>query len=308
MARDFDWEAYRTTPQSYTIEYISQCSKIGLDLHTLELAKHICNAYPILHSRKKELRQEIQSSTSSISEANPQPALHDALYYLHKLIHSLADSDAGLSFLCICGILGNYFPVQSTVLTFAELVTESAVPDDLAPTVQAWESLSPLFKCLQGSPVFGALVDKYTALGKQESVSDEGVPGGIRKRELQHGSAFSVVGSLLSMSRVSKGNMYEGQERGNRIAWLPDLTSCAGLDAGWETAVAEWLFGLKVELRGRFSEDLSEETYASEEILYSNCAEGEKPQMVVRFAPPGIPVDGVAVVWTPLEVKDKGKR
>jgi hypothetical protein len=132
-------------------------------------------------------------------------------------------------------------------------------------------------------------VDKYTALGNLTSTSDLGEEEGDGRRELQHGSAFSVVGSFMSMSHVAKGSIYEGQKQENRIIWLPELTSCAGFDAGWEMAVAEWLFGLKVELRGRWPEDLSEEAYAGEKVLYSNCAEGEKSQMVVRFAPPRRP-------------------
>jgi hypothetical protein len=300
MARDFDWETYRTTPQSFTTEYLSQCSKTKIDPYTLELAKHICSNYPIPQSRKQDLAQAVERSPIANIEADRKPNLGDSLYYL-KLVRTLADSDAGLSFLCICNILGHYYPVESTVKIFAELVNESAVPEDLVPTVQAWESLRPLFESLQGPPVFKEIVDKYTALG---NLCDQSEIESTGRQELQHSSAFGVVGSLISMSRLTKGTIYEGVKLENRIAWLPDITSCAGLDAGWERAVAEWLFGLKVEVRGRWPEDLSEETYAAEKVFSSNCEEGEKPQMVVRFAPPGRPVDRVPVAWTPLEVKD----
>jgi hypothetical protein len=302
MARNFDWATYRTTPQSFKTEYLSQCSKTKIDPYTLELAKHICNNYLIPQSRKQDRAQAVERSSIANIEADRKPDLGDSLYYLLKLVRTLADSDAGLSFLCICNVLGNYYPVESTVKIFAELVKESAVPEDLVPTVQAWESLRPLFESLQGPPVFKGLVDKYAALGNR---CDQNEVESTGRRELQHGSASSIVGSLIGMSRLTKGTIYEGVKSENRIAWLPDITSCAGLDAGWKTAVAEWLFGLKVELRGRWPEDLSEETHAKEKVLYSNCAEGEKSRMIVRFAPPGRPVDGVPVVWTPLQVKDR---
>jgi hypothetical protein len=81
--------------------------------------------------------------------------------------------------------------VENIVKIFAELVTESAVPEDLAPTVQGWESLKPIFECLQGQPVFGTFADKYTALGNLDSItkSDPSEPGGTGRRELQHDSA-----------------------------------------------------------------------------------------------------------------------
>jgi len=57
--------------------------------------------------------------------------------------------------------------------------------------------------------------------------------------------------------------------------------------------------------RGRLPKEPSEETLAKEKILYSNCEGAEKPQMAIRFAPPGIPVDGVPILSTLLKVKHR---
>jgi hypothetical protein len=281
MAKYFDWDSFRNTPPTLSTEQISSSAKIEIDTGTLKLAIHLCNQYPIPKSRKQELATALERSIVSKVQPESKIVLGDNLYYLLKLVNNLAAYGNGISLLCICNILGKYYPADSIVKIFEELVKESNVPHDLVPTHDSWQTLIPLFESLQGPPTFGAMVDKYTALGNLEEEVAE-------RPELAHIGALGVVGHLMAMAHLVRGEQ-------------PWILAVASRDAGWVAAVAEWLFDLKIELRVSFRE---ERAYG-EKILYTNCEEGVKAKMVIRFNPPGVPVDREPIIETPLEVKGR---
>jgi len=126
--------------------------------------------------------------------------------------------------------------------------------------------------------MFTAMVDKFTALGNSAEAID--------RPEVKHLSAYGVVSAFTSMSFLVRGE----QEL---------LLFLVGKDAGWISALAEWLFGLRFELRGSFSE----ESTHGERILYSNCGDGVKPRLVIRSNPAGVPVNGEPIIDTLLKAK-----
>ena len=127
--------------------------------------------------------------------------------------------------------------------------------------------------------MFAALVNKYTVLGNLDSKN----PG---RPLINHHGAGGVVEILAAISRHAR----------DKTLWSQLVV---GKDAGWAAAVSEWLFEVKFELRP----SLGEERIEGERLLYSNFGEGEKVQFVIRFNPPGIPVDREPIVDTPLKVK-----
>ena len=284
LAGYFNWAAFRTTALNLSAERLSNCSKIGIDVYALELAKHLCNHYPILESRKQSLVTSVESSIHPDVDIDRKLDLRDDVYCLLKVINELASSGSGLAFLCICNVLGNHYTSQSMEKIFEELVKEAGVPEDLVPTEEAWQSLYPLFNSFQGPPMFTALVEKYTALGNEE-------PWASARPEIRHMGALSIVSAFMAMWHLARGKQ-------------PWIIALAGMDAGWKAAVAEWLFGLKIELRGSFQE----ERLCGERLIYTNCLSGEKTQMVIRFNPPGVPVDGEAIVDMPLEVRNESTK
>lgn len=284
LAGYFNWAAFRTTALNLSAERLSNCSKIRIDVYALELAKHLCNHYPILEFRKQSLVTSVESSIDPDVDIDRKLDLQDDVYCLLKVINELASSGSGLAFLCICNVFGNYYTSQSMEKIFEELVKEAGVPEDLVPTEEAWQSLYPLFNSFQGPPMFAALVEKYTALGNEE-------PWASARPEIRHMGALSIVSAFMAMSHLARGKQ-------------PWILALAGMDAGWKAAVAEWLFGLKIELRGSFQE----ERLRGERLIYTNCLSGEKTQMVIRFNPPGDPVDGEAILDMPLEVRNESMK
>jgi len=274
-----DWEAFRTTPLSLTIDELSRYSKALVDPYTIEFAKKLCGQFITFSSTGLESLKSAIDRTSLVNLDNEATRMEDLL----KLIQALATSEDGLSFLGVCNVVSNYYTVDSAISIFSQLAIESAVPAELAPTLKEWQNVIPLLEILQGPPSFDELVNEYSKLELLHSNSGLG-----DRRGLEHISAEGVIGSIMAMSQTVRGEH-------------KDITSLAGKDAGWVVAVAEWLFSLKIELRLSMRED----KLAGDRALYSNCTNEEKVQFTVRFSPAGIPVDKAPIVSTPLKVKDR---
>jgi len=215
-----------------------------------------------------------------------------------KLIKILASSEAGLCSLAVCSVLGNYYTDESIPKVFSELAAEPAVPQDLAPTVQEWEDLKPLYASLRGTPAFGELADKYTKLGVEPTASD--VERDPQTKSLAHDGPFGVVSFLYCISIINKDSDVGVDPKTDRS----EIVALAVKEAGWGAAVADWLFGLKIRLRLGYPSRIPTESVASENLLYSTCAKGKKAQLTMCFASPVISINSVSFIETPLEVKE----
>ncbi|KAB5586009.1 hypothetical protein GE09DRAFT_1210596 [Coniochaeta sp. 2T2.1] len=289
MARHFNWETFsgHSSP-IVTADATALCSRLGINPNTLHLATTLCNAYAIPQQGKDAVAKAVEDKSIAFS---PLPTSDSTSADIDKLIKTLASSEAGLAFLAICSVIASYYTLDSIPKIFSELATESAVPPDLVPTPQDWETLKPLYANLGGPPSFTALVDRYTNLYIDSSA--------YQTRPLEHHGPKSVVIFLYCISLII-GDLAVGRTDRSGILVL------AGKDAGWAAAAAEWLFGLKIRLRMGPPSRVPVHSVASEGLLYSNCQEGERAQVTVCFAHPGVPVDGEPFVETPLGVRQRG--
>ena len=143
---------------------------------------------------KKKLAQAFTALHSNIDAL---PISDNRLHSLAKLVVNLSNSEESLALLCLCNVLGAYYPSESTVAIFSKLVKQADVSEDLKPTEQAWETLTPLFENLQGQPMFAALVNKYTALGDLDSENPD-------RPLLNHCGAGGVIEILEAISRHAR--------------------------------------------------------------------------------------------------------
>ncbi|KAB5582559.1 hypothetical protein GE09DRAFT_1211200 [Coniochaeta sp. 2T2.1] len=293
MARHFNWETFRTNPSpevnsNFGLDATALCSRLGINPDTLHLATTLCNAYAIPQQGKDAIAKAFEDKSITPSAL---PTSNSTAKDIGKLINTLASSDAGLSFLAVCAVIGTYYTLDSIPKIFSELAAESAVPPDLVPTPQDWETLKPLYANFRGPPAFTALVDRYTNLYIDTPA--------YQTKPLEHHGPKSVVIFLYCISLII-GDLAVGRTDRSGILVL------AGKDAGWAAAVAEWLFGLEIRLRMGPPSRVPVDSVASEGLLYSNCGEGEGAQVTVCFAHPGVPVDGEPFVETPLGVRQRG--
>jgi len=126
MIRLFDWDAFHATPLTLSIDQLAQCYALGLDTYTLQLAKHLCNQYPINLSRKQELAKSFTALRPNIDTL----PISDIKLHLVKLVVNLLNSEESLALSCVCNVLGLYYPSESIVAIFIELVEQAGVPGD----------------------------------------------------------------------------------------------------------------------------------------------------------------------------------
>jgi hypothetical protein len=119
-------------------------------------------------------------------------------------------------------------------------------------------------------------------------------------KSLAYNGTFGNVSFLYCISIINKESKVGVDPKSDRSG----IIALAGKDTGLGAAIAEWLFGLKIRLRMGYPSRILAESVASENLLYSNYTEGEKAQLTMCFASPGIPGNGFPFIETPLEVKE----
>jgi hypothetical protein len=258
------WERFLGSSISFTPYELSLYSRLELDSFALEIAKCLCSRLSIPSLAGKTLAEALEKS---LSIDDP----HRNLTYLQKITGKLSATESGLNVLSIVGVVCEYYTGEAVVPVFNRLARFLRLPVDLMPSTEKWRSLSQLSNTSSKIDDFTRLVDRLTQLGQAEGMQTSG---------FQHIGGEDVAGVLYGMGELRRG------DRKSR-------TACMGKDAGWVAAVAEWLFDLKIVLKGQDAR-----------VLYTNC-DAKNVQFDVRFQKPGVHVDGLPVLYDPLTVKGR---
>lgn len=259
-----DWATFRKEPLFFSSAQLARYSRTEVDPYVIEISKSLCRSFPLCLEAKNHLGRKFRCAPEVAKESESTGS------ELPSVVSQIAESEEGLLFLGILGVLTEYYNNTSVATVFDELAKWKKVPEDLAPTAQSWKTVATLLGNRLGSDEFRSAVDRYTQLG-QDSIT----------HDLQHTDGFTVMVALNTM-----GDLSCGREKGTPTAYV-------GKDAGWLAAVAEWLFDLKIELRSQKSC-----------VLFSNSGK-EKPQFSFQFKPPGVPVDGLPLKSVPLVPRQK---
>jgi len=250
-----DWGEVRTRNLTLSPEQLSQYSRSRLDPSTIEIAKLLCKNFPLCLGAKEYLEQRYKSQADIINEVHQTNT---------SLISNIAESEDGLLLLGITGVLTEHYDDESVGAIFIELAKWAKLPEDMAPTLQQWQTTVKSLDVKLGSVELSSAVEMYTKLGQGDAYDG-----------LKHTDA-SAVAAALSMMAL----MIDGQHPKLGIASV-------GKDAGWFAAVAGWLYDLKFDLRSK-----------DDRVLYSSVE--AEIQISIRFKDPGFPCDGIPIEDVPL--------
>lgn len=253
-----DWDAFRSNLASLSKDHLEHGSQFDLDPSTLEIAKTCFTAFPISQKAQQHLDKTLRSPLGADKQSEQRVTAPE-------LISEIAKSEEGLVLLGVIGVLTEYYNDASVATVLDEIAKWLEIPTDLRPSPQSWQSLTTLLARKFASAEFSTAVDKYTKLGEEETT----------KLDLPNTDGLGVAAGLCIMADIVRGRHPGG------------ITTFVGKDSGWLAAVAEWLFGLRFELRA-----------GREEMLYAS--EGGESQMTIRFRGPGVPCDGIPLQNVPL--------
>ena len=159
---------------------------------------------------------------------------------IKHVLKTLCETEQGAACAAICACLSVSYDTSYSSQVLRELSAQSLTPTTLTPALSQWAALMNVCAGAVTDSQFPTLVEGFSSL--------VGFPcRGREIRPLQEPTnAKALAGALLELAKVSNGS-------------TNSITFEGGADCGWIAAVAQWLFGLRLQILDR-----------SGSLLYSN--------------------------------------
>lgn len=223
---------------SFTIDVLSRLSRAGVDPITFEVGRVVCRDLTLGPLAQKPVYEALSTLQSFSSYGK-------VIWFgfgVRNVVHDLASTEQGMTCVAICAALRvSYHTSAAAVLR--ELSQRFGAPDGLLPALHQWEALLRVCTGALSASKFPRLVDGFSRI---VAPSRLGQP-------IPHFAPTTPVALTQALCLVSDAT------RG----CVASCTFVGGIDCAWLAAVAEWLYGLCVEIR---SGD-------SWEVLYRTSAE-----------------------------------
>ena len=172
--------------------------------------------------------------------------------------------------------LNDYFHPAALAEFLETLAKMSGMPETLRPARARWMELVRICGKIQPPASFHSLAQNYSRLGLAEEARNSNLEEGV--------GPMAVVEFIQGMSLISSG-----EEDGAIVMFC-------GRSAGWQAAIAEWMFGLRIKLT------ILDGTSIKGNGVHSNCQD-DQVQLTLAFNNPGIPMDGDTVDDPPMPIK-----
>ena len=221
-----DWVGLSNSTVSFTLGVLSRMCKAGVDPLTYTIGRALC--------KKTILPPEGQSKIENvISNLRSWPSFNKILWFgfgERHLIHELALTGEGLTLVALCSAIqenyGEYFGAR----TFQQLSIMMNAPDDLTPSLHQWRALVKVCQGLLSSGDFAKKVESFSRLFCPVTSTPN-----IQSRATSPEAIAKAIRSLGELS-IHQREIYKFR---------------GGLDCAWLAAVAEWLYGLHIEICDR---------------------------------------------------------
>ena len=203
---DMDWKSWSKT-RPFTIEALSIFNSIDVDPLTALIGGAICSRFK--YSSHGD--QNIANAFSSLQQPLGHP-IFGLGYTPRHIVPLILRSDEGSSFLAICGVLCEYYKLDTVTAVFMRLVHKSDVPREMQPAKSQWRRLIKACAGVLATSPFGTVITQYAERCKATTSQN----------------AVQIVDTLLSLNERKAIIVSE--------------------DGPFYAAVAEWLFGLKIAI------------------------------------------------------------
>ena len=221
------WVDLVDTTLSGTVGILSRYSAAGVDPYTALVAQKLCNNFAL----PPVGRRHIEDALSGLHcFGNVGKALWFGFGIKH-LVHTLADSEQGSICLALCAGLMECYSEPVGAEIFVEMVNLCDAPADLKPSVHQWKALMTACAGVFASTPFPIRLEFFRRLCYPGASTSWKCSTDLR----WHSTVESIAEVLLALGKVSRRE-------------LVSITILGGQDAGWVVAMAEWIFGLTINI------------------------------------------------------------
>lgn len=250
-----DWTALVSGGGNLSVQLLQRISAAGIDPFTIVVGQTVCGKFLWGPDGRKRFDEALQRCRGLAGYRN-------ALWFGFGVRHVasiLTATDQGAICAALCACIAECYTSDYAAEVLMEM-TKISQPFEITPSLVQWRNLVNSCAGLVTNSTFGIRAETFMRLvGDWRLNSWQGRPGpwtGYRGAAHQR----EIAETLLGLAKLSKNV-------------LSQMTVVGGADAGFIAAVADWLLGLDVEIRGGKEND----------TLFRNRGPEREPQLLVVY-------------------------
>ncbi len=248
-----DWVALSNHSVHFTVSVLARLSKAGIDPLTVVVGRALFHSAVLTPAVQKRVYE-------ALSKLKAFSSYGEVLWFgfgVRHIIHELAATEQGITAIAVLAAMRVSYDSFYAAQLLRELLRKLKGPTELLPSLHQWLTLIDVCAGALNHTKFPRLVDGFARILLPAE------PGsGMPQAEPTEPKALAEVLVLLF-------DVAAGRSASCRVG--------GGIDCAWVAAVAEWLYGLYVEIRSEHD--------AAETILYRSSVVSSRfqdcPQVVI---------------------------
>ncbi|MDI1492787.1 MAG: hypothetical protein OHK93_004570 [Ramalina farinacea] len=251
-----DWTRLSADSVNASIQILSRISAAGIDPFTIVMGQAIGGSLLWRDEGRKRFDEALQSCRGLASYRN-------VLWFgfgVKHVAHVLTATDQGAVCAGLCSCVAECYTTAYAAGIMMEMTKISNPPAEFTPSLLQWRNLVHSCAGLVSSSTFALCAEQFMRfsgdlrVASRHSQCDHNYPG----RGISHKT--QIAEALLGLAKLSRGVLFQ-------------MTIVGGADAGFLAALADWLLGLDVEVRGG----------KEQETLFRNCTLDKQPQLIIMY-------------------------
>jgi hypothetical protein len=251
-----DWTSLTKNTVSASIDVLSRISAAGIDPYTIVVSRAVGGRLVWSSLGRKRFDQAVQSCQA-------KAAYLQVLWFgfgVKHIVNILTSTEQGATCAALCACLAECYSVSYASEIMIEMTKASGLPFDAAPSLQQWRALVDSCAGLLANSTFGIRAEHFMRLDGETRVANHASGCSWFRQTRGVAAREAIAEALIGLASLSR-----------RV--LQQMTISGQADAGFIAAIADWLLDIDIEIR-RGSDG---------SILFTNCATGTDPQLLVLY-------------------------
>lgn len=246
-----DWAGIGRMQFSASVAILGRLSAAGVEPLTVAVGQAMCSRIP-LGAHGEKVLMEAMGNLKAFS------SFGDVIWFgvgVRHILRTLVQTTQGASLVALCAALAEGYSIPTAALMIFEMSKVLGSPDELRPSFAQWQALVKVCSSVLTVTTFGVRLQQLLNLCELEQTPRMPLLASPGYGDLAYPPEFAEA--VLAIGRVASGILEDIE--------LTGAASCA-----WLAVFAEYLLGLKVQVRK-----------VSGQLLSMNHSTDQKSQVVV---------------------------